>query len=153
MAFKMNGFSGFKHVDMTKPANHKHEPKADPNDAGPGIGETKEEVAKANSLEDKNNNAAARKEYMEMMKAKKASPKKKSPLEKGADPASVTNRKNEGDKKGARIEKRRGNAAANKNTSRAKRLARNLRAHDNTDNRGKQPTETKSVSRGGKIQF
>ena len=55
MAFKMKGFSGFKHVDMTKPADHKHdgktkEAKADPNkvnqsdiDAGskksPSVGE------------------------------------------------------------------------------------------------------------------
>tara|TARA_E500000331_G_scaffold269286_1_gene260749 strand:- start:1872 stop:2072 length:201 start_codon:yes stop_codon:yes gene_type:complete len=65
MAFKMRGFSGFKHVDMTKPANHKH-----PDEAGPGIGETEQEVAKANAIEDENNNAAARKEYMEMMKNK-----------------------------------------------------------------------------------
>jgi len=66
MAFKMRPFSGFKHVDMTKPADHEHD-----EEAGPGIGETKEEVEKANRLEDKNNNPAALKEYMEMMKAKK----------------------------------------------------------------------------------
>jgi len=43
-------------------------------EAGPGRGETKEEVQKANRLEDKNNNAVARKAYADMMKAKKASP-------------------------------------------------------------------------------
>ena len=76
-----------------------------------------------------------------------------SPIKKRNDPASVTNRVNEGDDKGARIERRRGNAAANGNKGRAARLARKLKAHDNTDNRGKQPTKTKSVSDGGTIEF
>lgn len=76
-----------------------------------------------------------------------------SAMKKGADPASVTNRRNEGDKKGARIEKRRGKAAARGNTGKSKRLSRKLAKHDATDNRGKQPTRTKSVGRGGSIEF
>ena len=43
-----------------------------------------------------------------------------SPVKMKSDPASVTNRRNEGDKKGARIEKRRGKAAAKGNTGKAK---------------------------------
>ena len=95
------------------------------------------------------------------LKAKiEASPAKKydtSKAESGmkmkSDPASVTNRRNEGDKKGARIEKRRGKAAAKGNTGKAKRLSRKLAKHDATDNRGKQATRTKSVRDGGRIEF
>jgi hypothetical protein len=77
-----------------------------------------------------------------------------SPLKKTkADPASVTSRRNEGDKKGARIEKRRGKAAAKGKTGKAKRLARKLAKHDATDNRGKQKARTVEVGRGGRIQF
>ena len=79
--------------------------------------------------------------------------KGKSPMIKGADPASVTNRRNEGDKKGARIEKRRGKAAAKGNTGKAKRLARKLAKHDATDNRGKQAVRTKTVRDGGRMEF
>jgi hypothetical protein len=70
-----------------------------------------------------------------------------------ADPASVTSRRNEGDKKGARIEKRRGKAAAKGKTGKAKRLARKLAAHDATDNRGKQKARTVEVGQGGRIEF
>tara|TARA_R100001015_G_C4587842_1_gene143604 strand:+ start:28 stop:891 length:864 start_codon:yes stop_codon:yes gene_type:complete len=77
-----------------------------------------------------------------------------SPLKvKKGDPASVTRRKNEGDAKGARLERRRGKAAAKGNTSKAKRLARKLKAHDATDNRGKQKARTTEVKKGGRIQF
>ncbi len=77
-----------------------------------------------------------------------------SPLKvKKGDPASVTRRKNEGDAKGASLERRRGKAAAKGNTSKAKRLARKLRAHDATDNRGKQKARTTEVKKGGRIQF
>lgn len=117
--------------------------------------ETREEVMKANALEDKNNDAAAKRAYDKMMakKAKSEAKAKDTPMKKGADPASVTNRRNEGDKKGARIEKRRGKAAARGNTGKSKRLSRKLAKHDATDNRGKQPTRTKSVGRGGSIEF
>jgi hypothetical protein len=77
-----------------------------------------------------------------------------SPLKvKKGDPASVTRRKNEGDAKGARLERRRGKAASKGNTSKAKRLARKLKAHDATDNRGKQEARTTEVKKGGRIQF
>jgi hypothetical protein len=69
------------------------------------------------------------------------------------DPASVTNRLNEGDKKGANLERRRGKAASKGNKSKAKRLARKLAAHDATDNRGKQEARTTEVKQGGRIQF
>ena len=82
--------------------------------------------------------------------------KMKSPLKshkRGHDSAAVTNRRNEGDNKGARIESSRAKAAASGNTSKAKRNKRKLDAHDRTDNRGKQPTRTKNVSSGGSITF
>lgn len=72
---------------------------------------------------------------------------------RGHDSAAVTNRLNEGDKKGARLERRRARAAAKNNTSRATRLTRKLKAHDSTDNKGKQKTRTETVSNGGSIEF
>jgi len=77
-----------------------------------------------------------------------------SPLKlRKADTASVTNRLNEGDKKGASLERRRGKAASKGKTGKAKRLARKLAAHDAKDNRGKQPARTTEVKQGGRIQF
>ena len=77
-----------------------------------------------------------------------------SPLKvKKGDPASVTRRKNEGDAKGARLERRRGRAASKGKTGKAKRLARKLAKHDATDNRGKQKARTTEVKKGGRIQF
>ena len=79
--------------------------------------------------------------------------KAESGMKMKSDPASVTNRRNEGDMKGARIEKRRGKAAAKGNTGKAKRLSRKLAKHDATDNRGKQAVRTKTVRDGGRIEF
>jgi hypothetical protein len=77
-----------------------------------------------------------------------------SPMMKGkSDPASVTNRQNEGDKKGGRLEKRRGKAASKGRTGRAARLSRRLAKHDASDNRGKQSVQTKTVGDGGRIEF
>ena len=78
-----------------------------------------------------------------------------SPMMKGkSDPASVTNRQNEGDEKGGRIEKRRGKAASKGRTGRATRLSRKLAKHDASDNRGKQSVRYKYVdSDGGRIEF
>ena len=77
-----------------------------------------------------------------------------SPLKvKKGDPASVTNRLNEGDKKGASLERRRGKAASKGKTGKAKRLARKLKEHDSKDNRGKQKARTTEVKQGGRIQF
>ena len=77
-----------------------------------------------------------------------------SPMMKGkSDPASVTNRQNEGDEKGGRIEKRRGKAASKGRTGRAARLSRKLAKHDASDNRGKQSVQTKTVGDGGRIEF
>ena len=77
-----------------------------------------------------------------------------SPMMKGkSDPASVTNRQNEGDEKGGRIEKRRGKAASKGRTGRATRLSRKLAKHDASDNRGKQSVQTKTVGDGGRIEF
>lgn len=74
----MMGSSAMKTGDHSDATGHKHgiskTLKDKFHEAGPGIGETKEEVQKANALEDKNNDAAAKKEYADMMKAKKASP-------------------------------------------------------------------------------
>ena len=81
---------------------------------------------------------------------------KDSPLnshKRGHDSAAVTNRLNEGDRKGARLERRRARAAANKNTSREARLSRKLKAHDTAENRGRQETRTETVSSGGSIEF
>jgi len=72
---------------------------------------------------------------------------------RGHGSAAVTNRLNEGDRKGARLERRRARAAANKNTSREARLSRKLKAHDTAENRGRQETRTKTVSSGGSIEF
>ena len=77
-----------------------------------------------------------------------------SPLKvRKGDPASVTNRLKEGDKKGASLERRRGKAASKGKTGKAKRLARKLREHDAKDNRGKQKARTTEVKQGGRIQF
>jgi len=77
-----------------------------------------------------------------------------SPLKvRKGDPASVTNRLKEGDKKGASLERRRGKAASKGKTGKAKRLARKLKEHDSKDNRGKQKARTTEVKQGGRIQF
>ena len=89
MAFKMKGSpmhrnfgigTPMKTGDHSDATGHKHgisKTLKDKTEYDPRV-ETRGEVEKANTLEDKNNDAAARKEYMEMMKARKASPLKDS---------------------------------------------------------------------------
>lgn len=84
MAFKMKNAGGsFKSMGssaMKTGDNSKKPPQGKDLIAG-DKNFTKKEQKKDARLEDENNDASARKEYMEMMKAKKAS--EKSPLEKG----------------------------------------------------------------------
>ena len=71
-SFKTMGSSAMKTGDHSEATGHKHvisKTLKDKTEYDPRV-ETKKEVDKANALEDKNNDAAARKEYMEMMKAK-----------------------------------------------------------------------------------
>tara|TARA_R110002096_G_scaffold120920_1_gene261994 strand:+ start:643 stop:1581 length:939 start_codon:yes stop_codon:yes gene_type:complete len=86
--FKSMGSSAMKTGDHSEATGHKHGISKTLKDKPPNVRgisktlkdkteydprvETKKEVDKANALEDKNNDAAARKEYMEMMKAKKS---------------------------------------------------------------------------------
>jgi hypothetical protein len=68
MAFKMK-YKGFpKRKDYLDDKKNPDKKKND--EAGPGIGETKEEVAEANALEDANNSPAAMEAYARMMKNK-----------------------------------------------------------------------------------
>lgn len=61
---------------------------------------------------------------------------------KRQESAAVTNRRNEGDNKGARIEAARARAAAKGNTGKAARKARKLINHDLKTGKGKQPART-----------
>ena len=98
--------------------------------------ETREEVMKANALEDKNNDAAAKRAYDKMM-AKKAKSKakakaKNTPMKKGwedrtkkkSNAANVTNRINEGNKKGAKLTARMNKASIKGNKSKRDRIKR-----------------------------
>lgn len=68
MAFKMK-YKGFpKKKDYLYDKKNPDKKKND--EAGPGVGETEEEVAEANALEDANNSPAAREAYARMMKNK-----------------------------------------------------------------------------------
>ena len=81
---------------------------------------------------------------------------KDSPLnshKRGHDSAAVTNRLDEGDRKGARLERRRSRAASNKNTRREASKSRKLKENDKAENRGRQETRTNTVSSGVSIEF
>ena len=94
--------------------------------------ETKKEVMKANALEDKNNDAAARKAYAKMMAEKSKAKAKDTPMKKGwedrtkkkSNAANVTNRINEGNKKGAKLTARMNKASVKGNKSKRDRIKR-----------------------------
>ena len=76
--FKSMGSSAMKTGDHSDATGHKHvisKTLKDKTEYDPRV-ETKKEVDKANALEDKNNDAAAKRAYAKMMKAKEASPLK-----------------------------------------------------------------------------
>lgn len=77
MAFKMKGSPMYRNFGIGTPMKTGHPSQKTPQGEDLIAGDknfTKKEQRKDARLEDKNNDAAARREYMEMMKAKKASP-------------------------------------------------------------------------------
>ena len=96
--------------------------------------ETEKEVMRANALEDKNNDAAAKRAYAKMMakKAKSKAKAKDTPMKKGwedrtkkkSNAANVTNRINEGNKKGAKLTARMNKASIKGNKSKRDRIKR-----------------------------
>lgn len=129
--------------------------------------ETREEVMKANALEDKNNDAAAKRAYAKMMKAKKAKSKAKTkdtPMKKGKKGShahgSVSGEKGSKERRlketrakliNKQHAKKKGTLGNAARKSRVKNINRKLKA-DGTFYSDKDQG-TKSVRDGGRIEF
>tara|TARA_R110002012_G_scaffold57567_1_gene148534 strand:+ start:807 stop:1574 length:768 start_codon:yes stop_codon:yes gene_type:complete len=165
---KKNSSSAMKTGDHSDATGHKHGISKNlkkKTEYDPRV-ETREEVMKANALEDKNNDAAAKRAYDKMMakKAKSKAKAKDTPMKKGKKGShahgSVSGEKGSKERRlketrakliNKQHAKKKGTLGNAVRKSRVKRINRKLKA-DGTFYSGKD-SKTKSVRDGGRIEF